>query len=132
MASRILGPRKQRTRQHVISDMSAHHVEGFILEETHSFQRLTPDYGYDPVLFTYDEQGYLEPGSVDLQLKASESLRSARAAYVFDVDIDTPRSSPPRFGGVPYAEGVEQPSPGSPEAHPGYAGPPRDSDRSLL
>jgi hypothetical protein len=70
-----------------MADLSAHHVEGFILEEAHSFQRLTPDYGYDLVLFTYDEQGYLEPGSVYLQLKASESLRAARAAYVFDVDI---------------------------------------------
>jgi hypothetical protein len=36
MASPLLGPRKQRTRQHVIADLSVHPVEGFILEEGHS------------------------------------------------------------------------------------------------
>jgi hypothetical protein len=30
MASSI-GPRKRRTRQHVIADLSVHYVEGFIL-----------------------------------------------------------------------------------------------------
>jgi hypothetical protein len=36
MASQIRGPRKQRTRQHVIADLSVHYVEGFILEEGHT------------------------------------------------------------------------------------------------
>src|SRR5262245_45580182 len=87
MASEILGPRKKRTRQHVIADLSVHHVEGFILEEGHSAQRLSSDYGYDPVLFTYDEQGYLEPGLVYFQLKAMERLEKRGANYVYDLDI---------------------------------------------
>jgi hypothetical protein len=37
-------PRKQRTRQHVIADLSAHYVERFILEEGHTAQRLSSDY----------------------------------------------------------------------------------------
>jgi hypothetical protein len=36
MASQVLGPRKRRTRQHVIADLSIHHVERFILEEGHT------------------------------------------------------------------------------------------------
>jgi hypothetical protein len=87
MAGKIFGPRKRRTRAHVIADLSVHHVEGFILEEGHTPYRLTPDYGYDLVLFTHDEQGYLEPGSGYIQLKAAEQLRAARSAYVFDLDI---------------------------------------------
>jgi hypothetical protein len=87
MAARFLGPRKQRTRQHVIADLSVHHVEGYILEESHTPCRLTPDYGYDLVLFTHDGNGYLEPGSVYIQLKAAEALHAAGAGYVFDLDI---------------------------------------------
>jgi hypothetical protein len=48
---------------------------------------LTPDYGYDLVLFTYDSQGYLEPGSVYLQVKAGESLEAVAVDYVYDLDI---------------------------------------------
>ena len=87
MAGKIFGPRKRRTREHVIADLSVHHVEGFILLKGHTPCRLTPDYGYDLVLFTHDEQGYLEPGSAYIQLKAAETLRAAGPDYVFDLDI---------------------------------------------
>jgi hypothetical protein len=87
MASKVFGPRKQRTRQHVIADLSVHHVEGSVLQEGHTPYRLAPDYGYDLVLFTYDEQGYLEPGSVYIQLKAAETLQAVGSDYVFDLDI---------------------------------------------
>src|ERR1700752_2836752 len=87
MARQLLGPRKQRTRQHVIADLSVHHVEGFILREGHTAQRLVNDYGYDLVLSTYDAQGYVEPNVVWLQLKAMETLLLVREVYVFDLDI---------------------------------------------
>jgi hypothetical protein len=87
MARRMLGPRKQRTREHVIADLSVNHVERFILEEGHTAQRMEKDYGYDVVLSTYDQQGYLEPGSVYLQFKASETLKSSGSDHVFDLDV---------------------------------------------
>ena len=87
MARKILGPRKQRTRQHVIADLSFNHVERVIIEEGHTAQRFDRDYGYDLVLSTYDEEGYLEPGSTYLQLKATETLRRVGSAYVFDIDV---------------------------------------------
>src|SRR5438552_10779743 len=87
MAQKIFGPRKQRTRQHVIADQSVNHVERFIIDEGHTAQRITTDYGYDMLMMTYDEQGYAEPGVVLLQLKASDSLTRAGAAFVFDLDI---------------------------------------------
>jgi hypothetical protein len=70
-----------------IADQSIHHVEGFVIDAGHTVQRLDSDYGYDLLLFTYDEQGYLEPGLVYLQLKAAESLRAVGTSYVFDLDI---------------------------------------------
>jgi hypothetical protein len=87
MARKIIGPRKQRTRQHVIADQSVNHVERYIIDEGHTAQRLEKDYGYDLFLFTFDEQGYAEPGLVSLQLKAAETLPAVGPNYVFDLDI---------------------------------------------
>src|SRR6516165_12271269 len=64
MARTIGGPRKQRTRQHVIADQCVNHVERYIIDEGHTAQRVEKDYSYDLFLFTFDEQGYAEPGLV--------------------------------------------------------------------
>jgi hypothetical protein len=70
-----------------MADQSVNYVERFIIDAGHTAQRLSQDYGYDLILFTYDEQGYAEPGVAFLQLKASESLRRSGSHYVFDLDI---------------------------------------------
>jgi hypothetical protein len=57
----------------------------------------------------------------------SESSRCLSTLF-----LDTPRPSPPRFGRVLYAEGVEQQSPGSPQAHPGNVASPRCPGLPLL
>jgi hypothetical protein len=87
MASKIFGPRKRRTRAHVIADQSVNHVERFILAEAHCAVRPSSDYGYDLILFTFDGQGYSEPGFVYFQLKAAESLSVVGSDYVFDLDV---------------------------------------------
>ena len=79
--------RKQRTRQHVIADQSVNYIERFIIDEGHTTQRVEKDYGYDLLLFTYDDQGYAEPGVAFLQLKASETLMQSGSHYVCDLDI---------------------------------------------
>ena len=79
--------RKQRTRQHVIADQSVNDIERFVIDEGHTTQRLEKDYGYDLILFTFDEHGYVEPGLVFLQLKSSEALQRSGPDYVFDLDI---------------------------------------------
>jgi hypothetical protein len=80
-------PRKRRTRQHVIADMSANYVERFVIDEGHTVQRVEHDYGYDLDLITYDRHGYVEPGSVSIQLKAAKTLKARRSHYPFDLDI---------------------------------------------
>ncbi len=87
MARQIPGPRKRRTRQHVIADLSVHHAERFILEEGHTAQRLGSDYGYDLLMSTFDDQGYVEPGSVYFQLKATDTLDARGTNYEYDVDV---------------------------------------------
>lgn len=81
------GPRKQRTRQHVIADIGVHVVEGCILEAGFTAQRLGSDYGYDLVMNTFDEDGYIERGVVFVQVKAMGSLAECGTDYVYDVDI---------------------------------------------
>jgi hypothetical protein len=71
----------------VIADQSVNYVERFIIDEGHTVQRLTPDYGYDLMMLTHDDHGYAEPGVVFLQLKASEALAQSGPDYVFDLDI---------------------------------------------
>jgi hypothetical protein len=65
---RHLPSRKQRTRQHIIADLSVNYVERMILHEGHTVQRWLSDYGYDLAMVTFDEQGYAEPGLVFFQL----------------------------------------------------------------
>lgn len=87
MSTKIFGPRKRRTRQHVIADQSVHCVEGFILDEGHTAQRFLHDYGYDLVMRTYDERGYVEPDVVFFQIKASERLEVVGGDYFFDAEV---------------------------------------------
>ena len=87
MSKTIPIPRKRRTRQHVIAAQSANYVERFIIDEGHTAQQFEYDYGYDLIVFTYDEHGFVEEGSVYFQLKASETLLAGTKGYVFDLDI---------------------------------------------
>ena len=71
----------------MIAAKSGNHVERCILDKGHSAERVASDYGYDLVMFTYDEQGYVEEGSVYLQLKASDRLDASGDDFVFDLDV---------------------------------------------
>ena len=79
--------RKRRTREHVIADQSVNYVERFVIDEGHTLQRQEHDYGYDLNVITYDGEGYVEPGSFFLQVKAAETLSESGMDYVFDLDI---------------------------------------------
>ena len=83
-------PRKRRTREHVIASQSAVHIERFIAGAGYTAERVENDYGYDLVLFTYDDEGYAENGHVFIQLKASDALGGSppNDEYRFRIDIE--------------------------------------------
>jgi hypothetical protein len=87
MAKKKVAPRKRRTREHILEDLSIHHVEGFIIREGHTVERIKGDYGYDLFMTTFDEQGFAERGVVFFQVKASETLQVVRRECVFDLDV---------------------------------------------
>ena len=68
-------PRKRRTREHIIADLSVNHVERQALLCGYTIERMTHDYGIDLELFTFNKNGEAEAGTVYLQLKASDRLR---------------------------------------------------------
>src|SRR5207302_9771724 len=88
-ASKRLPPRKKRrTREHVIADLSANHVERHALRCGFSVERIVHDYGVDLILFTYDKDGETQPGTVFLQLKATQRLKVLAAGDVIAFRID--------------------------------------------
>ena len=48
--------RKKRTREHVIADLSAHHVAGHILRCGFTAEHIIHDYGIDVFMTTYNDR----------------------------------------------------------------------------
>ncbi len=80
-------PRKRRTRQHVIAALSVNYVERFVISEGHTSQHVEYDYGYDLAVTTYDPQGYAEPGTVYVQVKAADTLSRLGEDPVFQLEV---------------------------------------------
>lgn len=85
---RPLPPRKRRTREHVLADLSVNHVERQALLCGFSVFRLYPDYGYDLLVHTFAENGEVEPGELLFQLKATERLRQKRSEAMFPFAVE--------------------------------------------
>jgi len=71
-------PRKRRTREHVIADLSVNHVERQALLARYAVQRIVRDYGIDLFIATYDASGQVENGEIRIQLKATDSPKWVR------------------------------------------------------
>lgn len=67
--------RKTRTRQHIIADLSVNHVERHILRCGWTAQRVSPDYGVDLVMATFNRRGEIENGDVRFQIKATDKVK---------------------------------------------------------
>jgi hypothetical protein len=81
--------RKRRPREHIIADLSRHHVERFVLRCGYTIERFTHDYGIDLGIYTYGEDGEIENGVIGVQLKATERIRWLRSGDAFSFRLDT-------------------------------------------
>jgi hypothetical protein len=81
--------RPQRTREHVLADLSANFVERFFFEAGHSVLRVPADYGYDLIVQTFDEHGYAEQGFLYLQLKATDAIAryERNETFAFPIEV---------------------------------------------
>jgi hypothetical protein len=81
-------PRKQRTREHILADLSANHVEKIALHCGFAVEQLRQDYGLDLAVFTFDEQGYRETGQIWMQLKATDLIKATHDGEAFRIRLD--------------------------------------------
>jgi hypothetical protein len=69
--------------------LSVNFVEGIVYEQGYSAERVQNDYGYDLTVTTFDRWGYVEPGLILLQLKATDTIRivadGAEVSFAIDV-----------------------------------------------
>jgi hypothetical protein len=72
---RIPAERKLRTREHVLADLSANHVEKQALLCSFAAQRVQPDYGIDLMVQTFNRHGEVETGWMLFQLKATDRIK---------------------------------------------------------
>lgn len=83
-------PGKQRTRAHIIADLSVNFVQRIILECGYTATRVIEDYGYDLIVETFDERGKVEGGFLLLQLKATDEIhryeRTKDDVFAFPLD----------------------------------------------
>jgi len=70
--------RKRRTREHIIAALSTNHIEYFALKAGFSIEKLEADYGYDVRLYTYNDDGEFENGTIYFQLKATDNIDQYR------------------------------------------------------
>jgi hypothetical protein len=84
----LSGPRKRRTREHVIGEMGVNHVERQALKCGYAVERVTHDYGIDLFLFTYDDNGETEAGWIPLQVKATDAVRTSRDGRFVSIRVD--------------------------------------------
>jgi hypothetical protein len=75
MARKPVAKRKRRTREHVIADLSANHVERHALLCGFAVQHVTHDYGIDLWISTFNHLGEVENGEIRVQLKATDHLK---------------------------------------------------------
>jgi hypothetical protein len=80
--------RKRRTPEHVIADLSVHHVEGHVLRCGWVVERIIYDYGLDLAISTFDRSGQVQEGPILLQLKATHRLRLRPGATVIPFRVE--------------------------------------------
>jgi hypothetical protein len=84
---KMAAKRKQRTRNHVIADLSVNHVAHRILKAGFSMEVFSHDYGYDGFIAFYDTNGEIENSNAYIQLKATDFIAKAtiKNAYSFSI-----------------------------------------------
>lgn len=80
--------RKQRTRSHIIADLSVNHFERQALLCGYTVERMVHDYGIDLLLLTYDDNGWVENDSIRIQMKATDRLLTLKDKQTITFRID--------------------------------------------
>jgi hypothetical protein len=70
--------RKSRTREHIIAELSLHHLSGLVLRAGFTIEAHHADYGIDAHIETFDADGAVENGLIFAQLKVTDNIEAYR------------------------------------------------------
>ncbi len=79
---------KQRTREHIIADLSVNYAERQFLLAGYTGVRILADYGYDITVTTFSDVGHVEPGVIQVQMKSSDTPDYSQAEDYVTVRVD--------------------------------------------
>jgi len=79
--------RKKRVRNHVIADMSVHHLAYQVVKTGFTLEVLTKDYGFDAWIQTFDANGEIENGQLYVQLKATDHIKRNRSGTAVEYRV---------------------------------------------
>lgn len=82
--------RKRRTRQHIIADLSANHLERYVLRCGFAVDKIQHDYGLDVIMYTYQINGEIQEAFVNIQLKASDNVKYAKRGSFISMHVSRP------------------------------------------
>jgi hypothetical protein len=88
MARRRPTEGKRRTREHVLADLSANHVEKQALLCGYTAERVRLDYGIDLVVQTFNRRGEVESSRILFQLKATDRITTLAGAEAVSCRIE--------------------------------------------
>lgn len=80
--------RKRRTREHIIADLAANHLERYVLKCGFTVEKIQHDYGLDMIMYTYQPTGEIEDGFVNIQLKASDKIKYDESDGSFSFPVE--------------------------------------------
>lgn len=80
---------KTRTREHVIADLGVNFVERQVLLAGFTLEELSRDYGIDLMIRTFSATGEVEGGHINVQVKATDGLRTHVGGATIPFRVDT-------------------------------------------
>jgi hypothetical protein len=80
--------RKKRVRQHVIADLSFHHVAYQVVKQGFTIEAVGSDYGYDGSVVTFNPKGEVDNGLIFIQLKATDKIKKGKTKDSVQFRVD--------------------------------------------
>ena len=73
----------------MIAELGVNYVQRHILSKGHSSEVILHDYGIDLLMFTYNDDGEIENGHVEIQIKSTDKLTMLKtaSAIAFKVEV---------------------------------------------
>ena len=62
-------------------------IERYFLKKGHTVQTIEQDYGVDLMVYTHDQDGYVEAGEIYIQLKATDAPRLSDDGTFYSVSV---------------------------------------------